>query len=61
MQKNMTETFFFEIIAPGHVAKIVSIKKRILAIGSECVKKQSKILHITKRDFFQLNCVESNQ
>ena len=38
----------------------VSIKKRMLVIGSQCVNKQPEILHNTKRGFFQINYVESN-
>ena len=42
MQKKKEKKFFVsEIIASELVALIVSIMKRILVIGSECVNKQS--------------------
>ena len=41
--------------------KFLSLNKRILVIGSQWVNKIPKILHISKRDFFQLSFLQSDQ
>ena len=56
MHKKIQKSFFLsEISASEYVALKCSIKKRILVIGSQCVKNCLKIFHVTKCEFFHLS------
>ena len=55
MQRKVEKKSFFFLRCKylNWLHEIVSIKKRILVIDSQCVNKSLKILHSNKRDFLQ--------
>ena len=53
-------SFWLQLLHMNWLHEIVSIKKRILVIGSHVLTSSLKILLISKRDFSRLNCFQGN-
>ena len=49
--KIQKKLLFFEIIPSEFVTLNCLYQERILAIGTQCVRKRFEIFHITNRDF----------
>ena len=60
-KKTQKNIFYLESLDLNWLRKIVSIRQRILVIGTECVKNSHNILHITKSDFFKHNILIDDQ
>ena len=62
MQKKVKKKFFLsDIIASELIALNCQIRREYLSSVVNVLTNSRKILHITKRDFFQLNFLHSDQ
>ena len=62
MQKKVKKKFFLsDIIAPELIALNCQIRREYLSSVVNVLTNSRKILHITKRGFFQLNFLHSDQ
>ena len=60
-KKKEKKSFVSEVIASEDVAKSSQLRRQYLSSGVNMLTDSPKTLRITKRHFFQVNCVRSDQ
>ena len=61
MHKQNVDFCFLDIYIRRCWNKLSLLKREYLSTAVNVLRNSPKILHITKRDFFQLNCLHSDQ